>query len=398
MTKTQGAEIYYDPYDLTIDADPYPVWRRLRDSAPLYYNEKYDFYALSRFDDVERALTDWGTYISGEGFVLEIIKAGVRLPPGNLLAEDPPVHDIHRGLLSRVFTPRKMAALEPQVRALCARLLDELSGAESFDFVADFGAIVPMRVIGMMLGIPEGDQEAIRDAGTRRHQLTEGEAPPPTDAHSTAQPFAEYIDWRATHPSDDLMTELITTEFTDETGTTRRLTREEVLTYTSVLAGAGNETTRRLIGWTGQLLGEHPDQRRELAADRSAVPQAIEEILRFESPSPVQGRVVSRDVEHHGGTIPAGSAVLLLNSSANRDERHFTDPDTFDIHRRIDRHLAFGHGLHFCLGASLARMEGRVVLDEVLKRWTDWEVDRDNAVLDHTSTTRGWTNLPVIIS
>ncbi|MCK9932402.1 cytochrome P450 [Frankia sp. Mgl5] len=394
----QDESVYYDPYDFEIDANPYPVWRRLRDSAPLYYNEKYDFYALSRFEDVEKALTDFGTYTSGKGFILEVIKAGIRLPPGNLLAEDPPLHDIHRGLLSRVFTPRKMAALEPQVRELCARILDELVGTDGFDFVADLGAIVPMRVIGMMLGIPESDQVAIRDAGTRRHQLTEGEAPAPTDARSTAQPFADYIDWRATHPSDDLMTELLRAEFEDETGTTRRLTRDEVLTYTSVLAGAGNETTRRLIGWTGQLLGEHPDQCRELAADRSNVPQAIEEILRFESPSPVQGRVVSHDVEHHGGTIPEGSAVILLNASANRDERHYTDPDTFDIHRRIDRHLAFGHGLHFCLGASLARMEGRVVLDEVLKRWSSWEVDRGNSVLDHTSTTRGWMNLPVVTS
>src|SRR5262249_6744187 len=191
-------------------------------------------------------------------------------------------------------------------------------------------------------------------------------------------------------PSDDLMTELITAEFEDETSTTRRLARDEILLYISLLAGAGNETTTRLIGWAGRLLGEHADQRREIAADRSLLPQTIEELLRFEAPSPVQARSVARDGEDHGPKVPEGSVMLMLNGSGNRDERRFAGGDRFDIHREIGHHLAFGYGLHFCLGAALARMEGRVALDEVLKRWTDWEVDEEHAVQARTSTVRGW--------
>jgi len=194
------------------------------------------------------------------------------------------------------------------------------------------------------------------------------------------------------------MTKLITTEFEDEHGVTRTLTRDETLMYIMLLAGAGNETTTRLIGWTGKLLAEHPDQRRELAADRSLVPQAIEEILRYEAPSPVQARTVQRDVEYYGQTVREGEIMVLINGSGNRDDRHFPDGDRFDIHRDIDHHLSFGYGLHFCLGAALARLEGRVALDEVLQRWTDWDVDWDHAKQAHTPNVRGWERLPVFAS
>jgi cytochrome P450 len=191
------------------------------------------------------------------------------------------------------------------------------------------------------------------------------------------------------------MTELLHTEFEDEHGVTRTLTRDETLMYIMLLAGAGNETTTRLIGWTGKLLAEHPDQRRELAADRSLVPQAIEEILRYEAPSPVQARTVQRDVDYYGQTVKAGEIMVLLNGSGNRDDRHFEDGDRFDIHRKIDHHLSFGYGLHFCLGASLARLEGRVALEELLARWPDWEVDYDRAHKAHTASVRGWASLPI---
>ena len=171
-------ELYYDPYDFDIDADPYPVWKRLRDEAPLYYNEKHDFYALSRFDDVKSCSTDWGTYISGKGSVLELIKSGMEIPPGVILFEDPPAHDLHRSLLSRVFTPRRMAEIEPQARAFCARALDPLVDRGRFDFIHDLAADMPMRVIGMLLGIPEEDQEEIRDQIDGGMRLHEGEAPP----------------------------------------------------------------------------------------------------------------------------------------------------------------------------------------------------------------------------
>jgi cytochrome P450 len=210
--------------------------------------------------------------------------------------------------------------------------------------------------------------------------------------------FAEYIDWRAAHPSDDLMTELLFAEFEDETGTTRRLTRDEVLTYVSVLSGAGNETTNRLIGWMGKVLADHPSQRRELVEDRSLIPKAIEELLRFEPITPHVARYVTRDVELYGRTVPAGTAMLCLSGSANRDDRKFPEPDRFDIHRDVGQHLTFGYGIHYCLGAALARLEGRVALDEVLTRFPVWDVDWDKARRAPTSTVRGWDSLPVTVA
>jgi cytochrome P450 len=397
MTTTTGSDVYYDPYDVEIDADPYPVFRRLRDEAPLYHNDKYDFYALSRFDDVERGLVDRETYISGRGAILELIQADIEMPPGVILFEDPPVHTMHRGLLSRVFTPKKMNALEPKIRELCARSLDPLVGAGRFDFIRDLGAQMPMRVIGMLLGIPEQDQEAIRDRTDAELRTKPGQPMKYSqDRFVTGEAFAEYVDWRAEHPADDLMTEMLHAEFEDETGTTRRLTRDEVLTYVNVVAGAGNETTTRLIGWAGKVLGDHPDQRRELVEDRSLVPNAIEELLRFEPPAPHVARYVSRDVTHYGRTVPEGSVMVFLVGAANRDERRHPDGDHFDIHRDVGQHLTFGYGIHFCLGAALARLEGRVALDEVLQRFPAWDVDADNARLSPTSTVRGWETLPVV--
>ena len=398
MTATES-DVYYDPFDFEIDTDPYPIWKRLRDERPLYYNERYDFYALSRFEDVERALVDWRTYSSARGTVLELIKSGVEIPRGSIIFEDPPDHDLYRGLLSRVFTPRKMAAIEPKIREFCARTLDPLVGSGGFDFIRDLGAQMPMRTIGMLLGIPEQDQEALRDRIDEGLRLDEGTMPDvnlEARGYEQSEAFAQYIDWRAEHPSDDLMTELLQADFEDAEGTRRRLSRDELLGYINLLAGAGNETTTRLIGWTGKVLAEHSDQRRQLVEDRSLVANAIEELLRFEPPSPVQARYVTKDVEHHGQPVPEGSAVLLLNASGNRDERKFSDPDRFDIRRAIDHHLAFGYGTHFCLGAALARLEGRVALDEVLARFPTWEVDWDNAVQARTSTVRGWERLPVV--
>jgi cytochrome P450 len=250
----------------------------------------------------------------------------------------------------------------------------------------------------MLLGIPESDQETIRDRSGADLRTKPGE--PMKYSHErflTGEAFADYVDWRADHPSDDLMTELLHAEFEDETGTPRRLTREEVLTYVNVVAGAGNETTTRLIGWAGKVLGEHPDARRELVEDRSLVPNAIEELLRYEPPAPHVARYVTRDVEHHGRTVPEGSVMMFLIGSANRDDRRHAEGDRFDIHRNVGQHLAFGHGIHYCLGTSLARLEGRVALEEVLQRFPEWDVDLDNAVLSPTSTVRGWETLPVVV-
>jgi cytochrome P450 len=394
------SDVYYDPYDVAIDADPYPTFRRLREEAPLYYNEQLDFYAVSRYEDVDRTYKDHPTFISGRGGILELIKAGIEMPPGIVIFEDPPTHTIHRSLMARVFTPKKVLALEPKIRELCAQSLDPLVGSGGFDFVADLGSQMPMRVIGLLLGIPEQDQELIRDRVDANLRTEAGQPMEVSDdfAIGSSEMFAEYIDWRAQHPADDIMTDLLHAEFEDQDGTVRRLRRDELLTYINVVAGAGNETTTRLIGWTGKLLSEHPDQRRELAADRSLVPQAIEEVLRYEAPSPVQARTVNRDVEYYGQTVSEGSIMVILNGSGNRDDRHFPDGDRFDIHRTIDHHLSFGYGLHFCLGAALARLEGRVALDEVLQRWSDWDVDWGHAKQAHTPTVRGWERLPVVTS
>jgi cytochrome P450 len=394
-----ATDVYYDPYDHSIDNDPYPTWKRMRDEAPIYYNERYDFYALTRFDDVEKGLVDWKTFISGKGSVLEMIKANITMPPGTILFEDPPAHDHHRGLLSRVFTPRRMLEIEPKVREFCARSLDPLQGTGGFDFIRDLGAQMPMRTIGMLLGIPEQDQERIRDRLDEGLRLDEGVMPELRGEYDTGTAeFEEYIDWRAEHPADDLMTDLLNAEFEDVTGTVRKLTRQEVLNYIGLLAGAGNETTTRLIGWTGKVLAENPDQRQLLVEDPELVPNAIEELLRYEAPSPVQSRYVTRDVEYYGRTVPEGSIMVLINGSGNRDERQFEDPDRFDIRRKINHHLTFGYGIHFCLGSHLARLEGRVALEEVLKRFPRWEIDWDNAEQAHTSTVRGWERLPVFTS
>jgi cytochrome P450 len=255
---------------------------------------------------------------------------------------------------------------------------------------------MPMQVISMLLGIPESDQEAVRDHVDANLRTEAGEPMQVSENFVTGAMFADYVDWRAEHPSDDIMTELLHVEFVDETDTVRKLTRNELLTYLEVLAGAGNETTTRLIGWTAKVLADHPDQRAELVADPSLIPNAIEEILRYESPAPHVGRCVAKqDLVVHGTEVPAGSVMLFLLGSANRDDRRFPNGDSFDIHRNDGRHLTFGNGIHLCMGAALARMEGVIALEEVLTRFPEWDVDMDNARLSPTSTVRGWETLPV---
>lgn len=390
--------VYWDPYQVEVTANPYPVFRRLREEAPLYYNEKHDFYALSRFDDVKQGLLDHETYISGRGAILELIKADVRFPKGVFIFEDPPIHTLHRGLLRRVFTPKKMAALEPQVREFCARCLDPLREAEEFDVIAELGSQMPMRVIGMLLGIPDTDLDAVRERADAALRTEPGKPMQVSEGAMAGSSFEAYVDWRVEHPSDDLMTELLQVEFEDETGVRRRLEREEVLTFVNVLASAGNETTNRLIGWSAKLLSDHPDQRRWLAQDFARVPNAVEEILRCEGPALFIGRYVARDVEVAGRKVPEGSAMLFLAGAANRDDRVYEGGDRFDVTRRVyPPHLAFGFGAHACLGAALARLEGRVALEELLVRFPDWEADLESARLSPTSTVRGWETLPLRI-
>lgn len=393
-----SAHLVYDPYDVEIDADPYPVYRRLRDEAPLYRNEHLDFWGLSRFADVEAALKDSGRLSSAKGDILEVVKADPVMPPGVFINEDPPEHTMHRALVSRAFTPGRMRKLEAQIRSFCAACLDPLVGEERFDFVLDLGAELPVKAIGMLMGIPEADQPSVRDAAVRTLRNRPGEPLRVTkDRYFSGRAYADYVAWRAANPSDDLVTELLHVEFDDLTGRRRTLTQEELLTFIAVIAGAGIETTGRLFGWLGKVLAEHPDQRAEVAADRSLLPNAIEELLRYEPPGPHVARYVTEDVEYHGEVVPAGSAMLLMVASANRDERRFDDPDRFDIHRDLGQSLTFGHGAHYCLGAALARIEGRIALDEVLDRWPEWEIDLGAARRAPTTTVRGWDSMPAVV-
>ena len=399
MTITNDAAAYYDPYDIDIAADPWPTYARLREEAPIYYNERYRFWAISRHSDVEAALANWEAYSNSRSDILELVNSEFDMPKGVMMFEDPPVHTMLRGLMSRVFTPRRMAEIEDQIRQFCVNCLDPQVGSDGFDIVAELAAMMPMRVIGMLLGIPESDQIMVRDVNDANLRTKPGAPMKVANADKIADGsvYADYVEWRARNPSNDLMTALLNMEFEDESGVTRKLHRKEILHYVQVVAGAGNETTGRLIGWLAKVLAEHPDQRREVHQDRSLLTRTVDETLRFEPTGPHVARYMLADVELYGTTVPAGSAMLLLFGAANRDPRRYTDPDTFNIHRDNISHLTFGKGVHYCLGANLARLEGRVALDELLNRWPEWEIDYASAVPAPTSTVRGWERLRIVL-
>ena len=390
--------VYYDPYDVDIAAHPWPTYARLRDEAPIYYNERYRFWAVSRHSDVEKALANWEAFSNSRSDILELVNSEFDMPKGVMMFEDPPVHTMLRGLMGRVFTPRRMAEIEDQIRQFCVNCLDPHVGSDGFDIVAELAAMMPMRVIGMLLGIPESDQIMVRDANDANLRTKPG-APmrvAKADKIADGSIYADYVEWRSKNPSDDLMTALLTMEFEDENGVTRKLHRKEILHYTQVVAGAGNETTGRL-GWLAKVLAEHPDQRRQVHQDRSLLTRAVDETLRFEPTGPHVARYMLKDFEIYDTTVPAGSAMLLLFGAANRDPRRYPDPDTFDIHRDNISHLTFGKGVHYCLGANLARLEGRVALDELLNRWPEWGIDYETAVPAPTSTVRGWERLRIVL-
>lgn len=393
---TTQAAIYYDPYDYAIDVDPHPIWRRMREEQPLYWNERYEFFALSRFDDVWAAYHDTTTFSSAHGVQLETLDAPIEHP--TMIFMDPPEHDQLRTLVSRAFTPRRIRDLEHSVASLVDGYLDEFVGAEQFDYVDQFGALVPPMVIGELLGVPVADREQMRHwFDDILHHDEESDGPSEramTAGYATFEYVNTMIVERRKVPRDDLITALIEAEI-EEHGETRRLDALEVVSFVILLAGAGVETVARLLSWAAVVLARHPDQRALLAADPTLVPNGIEELLRFEAPSPVNGRWVTQPFEVHGMVVPAESKILLLNGSANRDPREFDDPDRFDVRRAIKRHITFGYGAHFCLGAALARLEGRIALARTLARFPTWEIDESELVPVHTSTVRGFASVPV---
>jgi cytochrome P450 len=318
---------------------------------------------------------------------------------GLMIFLDPPDHTRLRRLVSKAFTPRRIAVLEEEIRTLCAGLLDVHVDSGTMDYVQDFGARVPATVIAALLGVPPTHRDEMRELidGTFHLHPETGMINDVSTrfmmqlhAYVTAQ-----LEERQRNPRDDMFTDLLQGEIVDEDGQTRRLTLEESTMFSVLIASAGTETVARLIGWAGVVLAAHPDQRAELAADFALIPNTVEELLRYEAPSPVQGRWTTSDVDFHGQKIPANSKVLLITGAAGRDERTFPNADHFDIHRSMDHHVSFGYGVHFCLGAALARLEGRIALEETLRCIPEWTVDLDKAVPLHTSTVRGYTTLPI---
>jgi cytochrome P450 len=393
-------DINWDPFDIDIDTNPYGVWRRMRDEAPLYRNDRFDFWALSRFADVQSASTDHKTFLSSRGTVLEMMGADLSQQK-MIIFMDPPEHDTLRALVSRAFTPKRVAALEERIRAVCGNLLDPHVGSEGFDYVKRFAQQLPSTVISMLLGVPESEREEVRHHIDTVFHIEPGVGMINDTSFGAQIWLYQYImaklDERRRQPRDDLFTGLVQAQITDEQGGARRLTDDEAAAFANLLISAGTETVARLLGWAAMTLSEHPDQRRELVQDPSLVPGAVEELLRYEAPSPVQGRWTARAVEFYGRVIPPDSKVLLLTGSAGRDERRYPDPDRFDIHRDPTVHVSFGFGIHFCLGAALARLEGRIGLEETLARFPEWTVDYSGAVQQHTSTVRGWSSVPIVL-
>jgi cytochrome P450 len=404
MTAT---DLYFDPYDYAIDADPYPIWKRLRDEAPLYRNEELGFYALSRYDDVLQGLLDTDTYLSGHGIVLEMITDEPYENIPMMIMKDPPEHTRLRKLVSRAFTPRRIADLEVKVAKICNDFLDTVDGQDEFDYVETFAGLLPPTVILALVGFPDGHAAEFREMANSSLHVEDGATVQGgiekldslvsetgeinNDAYAL---LPELMEMRRKDPQDDLITGLVHAEL-DEDGELRTLTLEEIVGFVQLLSIAGTETVARLLGFAAVTLAQYPDQRLLLVDDPSLIPNAIDELLRFEAPSPIQSRWVARDIELHGTVVPRGSKMSLLNGSGDRDERHFENPDTFDVRRVIDRHLAFGYGTHFCIGAALARLEGKVALQETLRRFPTWDVDESRLGRVHTSTVRGYTSVPM---
>jgi cytochrome P450 len=400
MTAVDTEPLAWDPLDEKYKVDPHPIWKRLRDEAPLYYNEQHDFYAVSRFADVDAFSRDPKTFCSSHGTVMEMITAE-RTSMEIMIFMDPPEHTRYRRLVSKAFTPRRMMELEGDIRTLCASLLDAQVGRSSFDYVQDFGAKVPAYVIAALLGVPPEERDKVR------HWIDVSFTLDPEKGmynDVSAGAMLELHDYmtgvladRRKNPRDDMFTDLVNLEIVDDDGELRRLTNDQAVNFAVLIGSAGTETVARLLGWAALTLDNNPDQRAELVATPELIPNAVEELLRYEAPSPVQSRWCTADVEVHGRTIPAFSKVVMITGSAGRDERAYPDADRFDIHRKMDHHLSFGYGIHFCLGAALARTEGRIALEETFKRFPEWSVDMEGAVPLYTSTVRGYSKLPISV-
>jgi cytochrome P450 len=386
----------FNPYAWDFHEDPFPMYRRLRDEAPAYHHPDLDFWALSRYHDVLDALHDPDTFCSRHGITLED-----RSPLPMVITMDPPEHTAMRRLVSRAFTPKRMADLEDSIRTLSTGYLDQmlerLAGTGECDLIADYAAQLPMDVISRMLGVPEGDQDELREWTDLMLVRDEGRPEiTPEGEEAGAHLFQYFLDHtratrRAGAEGDDLTSALIRIEADG-----KRLDDLEVVAFGFLLIIAGNETTTKLLGNAAYWLTRFPEQKAKLLADPELIPEAVEEVLRYEGSTQLMARTLTRDVERHGRTLPEGAKVLLLLGSGNRDERVWDEPDRFDVTRsRPVQHLAFGHGVHVCLGAALARLEMRVSLEELHRRLPGYEVDHDRCVRIHSGNVRGYSRVPL---
>jgi cytochrome P450 len=384
--------VEYDPYSYDIHEDPYPVYRRLRDEAPAYFNPERRFWALSRYDDVRTATNDWRTYTSSQGITLEPLRRGTE---PHIIEMDPPRHTQLRALVSRAFTPNRMAALEEPIRARTRALMQPFAATGRVDLIGDFAARLPMSVISEMLGVPDADQDPLRHAADALlHREPDSDQLTPAGIEGATMLYGYFdalIRERRTHPADDLLGVLIEAE---EAG--NALTHSELLGFCFLLIIAGNETTTKLLGNAVFWLAENPAALAAITADPTLIAAAVEETLRYDPSTQAMARALTHDVELHGERLEAGTKVLLLFGSANRDERRWgPDADHFDLRRDTSGHFAFGHGIHHCLGAALARLEARVALEELLPVLGEYQVEVGGAARVHSGNVRGFASLPL---
>jgi cytochrome P450 len=394
--------VEFDPFSREFFDDPYDTYRRLRDEAPCYHSERWDFYALSRFDDMVEASKRTDLFTSTHGVDYEHLSGPDEVAEAMdiLIMKDPPEHTRYRKLVSRAFTPRAITRYEPAVRDVIGRYLDGLDGRTEADLVGEFAAPFPVEIISTILGVPEGDRQQIRLWTDQMLHREEGQAvggPAQAEAGlAQAVYFADLVTEKRRNPADDMLSLLCEVEVEDEDGTgTTRLTDNEIISFGLLLGAAGSETVTKLIGNGLVLFGRNPDQWRRVLDDPTLIPGAVEEILRYWPPSQYQGRFSTRNSEWHGVTIPARKPVLLLTGAATHDPRHYEDADRFDITRRTDLAIGFGHGVHVCIGAALARMESVVAFEQIRERWPEFRVDESGLERVQMANVAGYSKVPV---
>lgn len=384
----------YNPFSFEMHKDPYAVYDYLLEHEPVQHNAEQGFWAISRFEDVWAASRDWETYSSSCGPIL-----GLEMPMPILLSMDPPAHQRMRSLVSTAFTPGSIQALESDIRNNVGRYLDALGDQPVFEFNNSFAAKFPMDTISAMLGIPEADRENLQrwshDAMHRDPGVPDFTPAGIASMEKSVNYFAKAISDRRKQPMNDIMSKLVHVKAKTETGETRGLGDDELLGFLLMLVSAGYETVMRTMGIIVYHLYKRPDIRQQLMDNPALIPNAIEELMRFDNVGQYLARVLTREVEVQGVKIPKGSKVILLHGAAMRDKREFKQPDTIDIHRQIERKLAFGNGPHLCLGASLARLELKIGLEAFLQRFPGYSIDESRLVYSHSGNVRGFDALTI---